>query len=100
MPNTEKYIGESAVAEKPQKKISFILKDGVVTSPKIAPSSILYSHLSPAVKEILNSSIPVGGAIGQVLAKKSNDDYDTEWVEQSGGDDAFTIQEIDSLLNF
>lgn len=26
-----------------------------------------------------------GGATGQVLAKKSNADYDTEWVDQSGG---------------
>ena len=29
--------------------------------------------------------VPVGGSTGQVLAKKSGSDYDTEWVEQSGG---------------
>lgn len=29
--------------------------------------------------------VPVGGTTGQVLAKKSNTDHDTEWVAQSGG---------------
>ena len=29
--------------------------------------------------------VPEGGATGQVLAKASADDYDTEWVDQSGG---------------
>ena len=29
--------------------------------------------------------IPAGGTAGQVLAKRSGTDYDTEWVNQSGG---------------
>ena len=29
--------------------------------------------------------VPTGGTAGQVLAKKSATDYDTEWVNQSGG---------------
>lgn len=29
--------------------------------------------------------VPVGGTTGQVLAKASNTDYDTEWVNQTGG---------------
>lgn len=29
--------------------------------------------------------VPMGGAAGQVLTKKSETDYDTEWVNQSGG---------------
>ncbi len=29
--------------------------------------------------------IPTGGSAGQVLAKNSGGDYDTEWVDQSGG---------------
>ena len=29
--------------------------------------------------------MPTGGTTGQVLAKKSNSNYDTEWVNQSGG---------------
>ena len=30
-------------------------------------------------------SIPPGGYAGQVLGKRTNDDYDTEWVDQTGG---------------
>ena len=30
-------------------------------------------------------AFPTGGTTGQVLAKKSNDDYDTEWVDQGSG---------------
>lgn len=30
--------------------------------------------------------VPTGGTAGQVLAKASGTDYDTEWVDQSGGD--------------
>jgi hypothetical protein len=29
--------------------------------------------------------VPSGGSTGQILAKASNDDYDSEWVDQSGG---------------
>lgn len=29
--------------------------------------------------------VPVGGTTGQVLAKASNTDFDTEWVDQTGG---------------
>jgi hypothetical protein len=29
--------------------------------------------------------VPTGGTTGQVLAKASDDDYDTEWVDQTGG---------------
>lgn len=29
--------------------------------------------------------VPSGGTTGQVLAKKSNTDYDTEWINNSGG---------------
>jgi len=29
--------------------------------------------------------VPVGGTTGQVLAKATDSDYDTEWVDQSGG---------------
>ena len=30
-------------------------------------------------------SVPPGGYAGQVLGKRTNDDYDTEWVDQTGG---------------
>lgn len=37
--------------------------------------------------EVTNGvGVPEGGTTGQVLAKKSNSDYDTEWVNGGGGD--------------
>lgn len=33
--------------------------------------------------------VPTGGTTGQVLAKNSNTDYDTEWVDQTGGNSLF-----------
>ena len=33
--------------------------------------------------------VPAGGTAGQVLAKKSGTDYDTEWVNQSGGSSGY-----------
>ena len=33
----------------------------------------------------VEDTFPAGGTTGQVLAKKSDADYDTEWVPQSGG---------------
>lgn len=36
------------------------------------------------VEEALEA-FPTGGTTGQVLAKASNDDYDTEWVDQGSG---------------
>ena len=35
--------------------------------------------------------IPTGGTTGQVLAKASGTNYDTEWVNQSGGADPATV---------
>ncbi len=37
-----------------------------------------------------SGDVPAGGATGQVLAKASGTDYDTEWVNQSGGSTTFT----------
>jgi hypothetical protein len=40
--------------------------------------------LNEAVSE--SSNVPAGGSTGQVLTKSSNDDFDMEWAEASGGD--------------
>lgn len=37
------------------------------------------------VLEEVDEAIPTGGTTGQVLAKKSDADRDTEWVDQTGG---------------
>jgi hypothetical protein len=38
-----------------------------------------------ATADDLGVGVPEGGTTGQVLAKVSDDDYDTDWVDQSGG---------------
>ena len=69
-------------------KIQIEFVDGVVVmkSPegktKIDPSIIPISpRPRPPHK---NDGVPEGGTTGQMLAKKSNADFDTEWVEPSG----------------
>ena len=53
--------------------------------------------------ELLNNAvimaIPTGGDEGQVLAKKSNDDYDTEWVDQTGGGGGGTIVVVPTVTD-
>lgn len=39
--------------------------------------------------------VPAGGTTGQVLAKTTGDDFDTEWVDQSGG----TTPSLDDVLD-
>jgi hypothetical protein len=41
--------------------------------------------------------VPSGGTTGQVLAKASGTDYDTEWVNASGGSGGHTIQDNDGI---
>lgn len=38
---------------------------------------------------VAGPGVPAGGTAGQVLAKKSGTDYDTEWVNQSGGSSGY-----------
>lgn len=48
---------------------------------------------------VAGPGVPAGGTAGQVLAKKSGTDYDTEWVNQSGGSSGYiTFGGIDSYL--
>ena len=41
--------------------------------------------------------VPAGGSAGQVLAKKSDTDYDTEWVDQTGGSGGSSYTFTDGL---
>ena len=43
--------------------------------------------------------VPVGGTSGQVLAKASATDYDTEWVDQSGGGGGFASPTIPAFTD-
>lgn len=40
---------------------------------------------APGLNGTNGVGVPMGGTTGQVLAKNSGADYDTEWVDQSGG---------------
>lgn len=65
------------------------------------PSGIIVSDTAPESTsglwldsdEEAEVPVPEGGTTGQVLAKSSNDDYDTEWT------DTYTPTEIDNLLD-
>ncbi len=55
------------------------------------PSKIIVvNESSPKVITInkgeAGEGIPSGGLLGQVLIKKSNNDYDTEWTNNGNGD--------------
>ena len=43
--------------------------------------------------------VPSGGTTGQVLAKKTNADYDTEWVDQTGGGGGGVVIEVKNFLS-
>ena len=40
------------------------------------------------------TGVPTGGSTGQVLAKSSNADYATQWVNQSGGGGASSLNDL------
>jgi len=44
------------------------------------------------------TGVVIGGTTGQVLAKKSNTDFDTEWVNQSGGGGGISDAPVDTKL--
>ena len=75
--------------ESPHIAKSYICRTKVLRS--LVPTGDIPSGLddfitrADALLEELEDAIPEGGTTGQVLAKKSNDDYDTEWVDQTGG---------------
>ena len=60
--------------------------------PPGADGTVSFDELTPAQRESLRGEgVPAGGTTGQVLAKSSNTDYETEWVNQSGGSASMTI---------
>ena len=75
--------------ESPHIAKSYICRTKVLRS--LVPTGDIPSGLddfitrADALLEELEDAIPEGGTTGQVLAKKSNDDFDTEWVDQTGG---------------
>lgn len=62
------------------------LSGGIVGPP--GPAGADGADGAPGQKGDPGEGVPAGGTTGQVLAKRSNADYDTEWVNQSGGGSA------------
>ncbi|WP_270375598.1 glycine-rich domain-containing protein [Marinicauda sp. Alg238-R41] len=53
---------------------------------------------SLAAKAPLTRALPAGGTTGQVLAKATGDDYDSEWVDQSGGGGGIAVQALQTSV--
>lgn len=49
------------------------------------PASRIELNNGKYIDDQMGNGVPEGGTTGQVLAKASNDDYDTEWVTGGGG---------------
>lgn len=49
------------------------------------PASRIELFNGKYIDDQMGNGVPEGGTTGQVLAKASNDDYDTEWVTGGGG---------------
>lgn len=47
--NVEKYIGESALSDKPRKKLSLVIKDGSVTNGKLAEGAITIDKIAQEI---------------------------------------------------
>lgn len=62
-----------------------------LVGPPGADGTVSFDELTPAQKESLRGEgVPAGGTTGQVLAKSSNADYATRWVD-AGGNASLTI---------
>lgn len=55
----------------------------IVQSGSITREVVVVSQAGP--QGAAGEGVPVGGTTGQVLAKASNTNFDTEWVDQTGG---------------
>lgn len=77
-------------------------KQNKVLDTPIMVEDVEQTTVEDALSAINNktyNSFPQGGDTGQVLAKKSNDDYDVEWVNQSGGGGTGGTSDFDELTN-
>jgi hypothetical protein len=71
---------------------SYWVEIGGAPGPE-GPAGIVISNTSPESTDVLwadtsevgTAVLPIGGTTGQVLAKNSGANYDTEWVEPSDG---------------
>jgi hypothetical protein len=65
--------------------INITVNDEIVNIDIVDEPVLVNVINSPGVPGAPGQGVPVGGTTGQVLAKNSNTNYDTEWVDVSGG---------------
>lgn len=70
------------------------IKDNSVSAASITDSTIPKSKLTSAVQTSLDladtATVPTGGTTGQLLAKASGTNYDTEWIDAESGTSVVT----------
>jgi hypothetical protein len=62
------------------------------------PASRIELFNGKYIDDQMGNGVPEGGTTGQVLAKASNDDYDTEWVTGGGGGSQ-NLQQVTDIGN-
>jgi hypothetical protein len=65
--------------------INITVQDEIVNIDILDEPVLVNVVNSPGVPGAPGQGVPVGGTTGQVLAKNSNTNYDTEWVDVTGG---------------
>jgi hypothetical protein len=65
--------------------INITVNDEIVNIDIVDEPVLVNVVNSPGVPGAPGQGVPVGGTTGQVLAKNSDTNYDTEWVDVSGG---------------
>ncbi len=56
-----------------------------ITVDKILGDVLDHKHAAADITGLSSGGVPAGGTTNQVLAKSSGTDYDTGWVDQTGG---------------
>ena len=99
--NKEKYIGESALNDKPSKKINLMIRDGSITTSKLADGSVTTEKfangavskekLDPTIHQEITDSVTASNeAIAKANEAAQKVDDSREQTEQTLG----TMQEV------
>lgn len=107
--NTEKYIGEAALKDKPGKKLGLIIRDGSVTTNKIADENVTTEKIAKEAitnnkmaKDSVNTVQVIDKSI--VNSKLSEDAVSTEKIKDGSvtnnkiADDTVKIKKLDPEL--
>lgn len=83
-------VGIQSIVYNPDFSFTIVLTDGSsYTSPPMKGDQgdpFTYDDFTPEeLAGLVGPGVAPGGTTNQVLAKRSDNDYDTEWVDQTGG---------------